>query len=225
MLNDRRRNEDGFTLVELLITTVIVGTIIGALAGILIQYFRVSTNTQSRLSETTDQQFVSAYWQQDVSSLGLRGYTPANAGDQFPVRQSAWTGSAPSGVPAGCVNGLTGTVVVGFVWNDYPIGNPSATAFDATVNGVVYTAQQVGAQWELTRVRCSSTAAAKSNVIAHRLTERPTATCLNSANVVVQCSSTSPLPAVVKLAMSVKDLTNADSTGYTSTLIAQRRQG
>lgn len=229
MLSRRGRGDDGFTLIELVVTIAIVGVVVVSAAGILIQYLKVSGTTQTRLSESTDEQFVSAYWQQDVSSLGSHGFTPnAGAGNQLPVQQSVWTtGPAPSGVPSGCTTGLPGSVVIGFTWNDYPGTTDPNSTWTPTVNAAVYVAQQVGVQWQLTRVRCTGVSSVRSVVVAHRLTAAPpTPTCLNATGGSLACTSTSPLPSTVAITLNVKDLSSGTSTtGYSATLTAERRQG
>ncbi len=225
-LTRKARREDGFTLIELVITVAIVGIIVTALGGVMISYLKVSNSTQSRLNESTDQQLTSAYWQQDVSSLGLRSFDAAATGNQIQTQESARAGAAPSGIPSGCTGAVGGgTVVAGFVWNDYPIGAAASAAWDANVNGVLYVAKAVGLQWELSRTRCSTSGSTVTNVIAHRLTGAPTAACLNAAGASTSCTGTAPLPAAVTLTMTVSDKSAATSTGYTTTLTAQRRQG
>jgi prepilin-type N-terminal cleavage/methylation domain-containing protein len=220
--------DEGFTLIELTVTIVILGIVMLAFAGVLIQYLKVSGATRTRLSESTDQQFVSAYFQQDVSSLGVHGFLPAlTNGNQFPTQQSVWTGSAPAGVPSGCVTGLPGSVVVGFAWNDYPGTTDATTTWNATPNAAVYVAQQVGPQWRLTRVRCIG-GTTTSNVVAYKLTQAPTVACVTAGGAsdsgCTASASTSP-PQSVSMTIVVRDLSAPVVTGYTTTLTAQRRQG
>ncbi|MGN6782562.1 MAG: PulJ/GspJ family protein [Marmoricola sp.] len=233
MLTPRRRDDGGFTLIELVITVSIVGTIVVALAGIVLQYVKVSTTTRTRLDESTDQQFVSAYWQQDVSSLGVHGFQPLVANNQLPTQQSVWTGSAPAGVPSGCTTGLPGAVVIGFAWNEYPTStgpsdNPTTVWTNAVVNAAVYVAQQVGSEWQLSRIRCTG-ATPTTTVVARHLTAAPTPTCLASdGQTTVSCTATSPFPAVVTLNLDVAEHETGSAvstTGYNVTLSAQRRQG
>lgn len=223
-----RQDESGFTLIELVMSVAIVGIIVVALAGVVLQYLKVSTTTQSRLDESTDQQFVSAYWQQDVSSLGVHGFQPAVVGNQTPAQQSVWTAAAPSGVPSGCTTGLPGSLVIGFAWNDYPgTDDPNTTWTTVTPNAAVYVAQQTGAEWQLSRVRCTG-GATTTHVVAHHLAQIPTAACLAQDGSGVPCTATSPLPIVVSLVLDVQEQAPGSpisTTGYTTTLTAQRRQG
>lgn len=230
MLSDQRpRKDDGFTLVELIVTVAIVGFITVTLTGVVILYLKLSTTTQARLTESTDQQFASTYWQQDVSSLGVHGFTPA-AAEQLPVQQSVRLGAAPAGTPAGC-SGLPGTVI-GLAWNDYPGSTDPIATWNATANAAVYVTEADGEQLKLSRVRCIG-GTTKTNVIARKLdpASPPVARCLGSnGTTVVSCTSTSPLPATVQLVLTVRDLSAKSpsgpaSAGYTTTLTAQRRQG
>lgn len=221
------RDEAGFTLIELIVTVAIVGIVVTALGGVMISYLKLSNTTQAKLNETTDQQLTSAYWQQDVSSLGRRLFDPAPStpGNQIQVQESARLGAAPAGMPSGCTAGASGTIVIGFVWNDYPVGGTAVTAWDATVSGVIYFANQVGPQWELSRIRCTTGGATRTAVVAHRLTAAPVAACFDSAGASSNCFATAALPATVTLTMNVSDQSFGSSTGYTTVLTAQRRQG
>ena len=74
----KRRNDCGFTLVELLVVITILGMIIAPLAGVVLSYVRTSTVTTARLAESHDVQITAAYWNQDVAGMGTRSTSGSN---------------------------------------------------------------------------------------------------------------------------------------------------
>ena len=64
----------------------IIGIIGSALTGVVISYLKTTADTESRLVESHDVQFAAAYWQRDVSSIGVRSYDPGTK--TFPLQQS-----------------------------------------------------------------------------------------------------------------------------------------
>jgi len=64
----RGREVDGFTLVELLISTTIVGIVLSAVFGSMILYFNTVTDTTDRLSESPSLQIVSSWFGVDAQS-------------------------------------------------------------------------------------------------------------------------------------------------------------
>ncbi len=91
------RDDNGFTLIEMVMTVAIMGIISATLFGVMFQYLKTTGDTGARLNESTDQQFISTYWQNDVSSLGRRSLALATA--TFSTDQSVFVGpGGPGGV-------------------------------------------------------------------------------------------------------------------------------
>lgn len=215
----RTRSDDGFTLVELVLAVAILGLISATLVGVVFQYLKVTTATSTRLAESTDQQFVSAYWQQDVSALGRR----ALSGATITTSQSVWVGAA---APGGCGSSVPGAVVVSFAWREFQTGSDPVTAWDGTAQEAAYVASGT----VLKRVRCRAGVAGPAHTVAHNLVGTPTVTCLDHNDAVTETPTAAKcadaaLPARVSLSINVTDTDAASTTGYTTTLTADRRQG
>jgi prepilin-type N-terminal cleavage/methylation domain-containing protein len=89
------RNEAGFTLIELIIVTLIIPIIVGAITLALVSVFSLQTGTASRVSDSADAQVVSSNFETDVQNASL-------------------ITSASSGVSPQCVPGAAGgTQVLG----------------------------------------------------------------------------------------------------------------
>ena len=207
------RGDSGFTLVEVVITVAILGVVTAALCGIVLQYLKTTADTTARLSESTDQQFISTYWQSDVSSLGKRSFaTTSVSASQSVFEGAAYTGSCL--VPGG-------SVVVSFAWNDFAFNavDPDV-AWSSTVDEVTYaTVPSADAGLSLKRVRCHGGAVGTPHTVALNLTGPPSVACDTT------CSSASPLPNRVAMTFTVRDGDHPQSVGYTTTVSADRRQG
>lgn len=187
-------------------TVSMMGIIAAALAGILIQYFKTTVDTQARLTESQDVQLAASYWQRDVASIGVRIY---DAGTKtFPLQQSVGT------TPACSLPG--GTVAATLAWTEF-------TSLDSTDNGRVVTVSYVavadGAGFDLERVRCTGATVDSTTQVAHSLTAVPNLTCN------VSCTGTGAnVPTLVNLGLTVRDPDGNGTTNYTATLTGERRQ-
>lgn len=209
----RTRGDDGFTLIEMVVTVAIMGIVYATLIGIVFQYLKTTTDTSARLNESTDQQFISTYWQNDVSSLGRQtfsGSVPLNAA------QSVFVDAAG---PGNCGTAV-GTVVVAFAWSEFNVNavNPD-NAWNTTPHEVAYVTVLVGSRLLLKRVRCRNGVTSEPQTVARNLTAKPTIACDTS------CVSTTSPPNRVSMKFIVKDADHPTSQGYTTTVSADRRQG
>lgn len=210
LTREESRSDDGFTLIELVITVAIMGIISSALIGVVMVYLKTTTQTRTRLAESTDQQFVSTYWQADVSSLGRRTF---NAGAADPVPSQASVTIAPG---TGC-GSAEGSVVVRLDWTEFKVTDPTHT-WETSDQAVAY----VRSGTTLKRVRCKAGVAGPPLVVAHNLDPgaAPAVSCTPTAD----CSGSS-LPATVALRLPIRNAGEGSVTGYTTTLTADRRQG
>lgn len=207
-----RRDEDGFTLMEVMVAVAILGIIAASLTGVVLSYLKTSGVTRARLNESTDQQFISTYWQNDVSSLGRRSFNPADV-NPVPTTQSVFVGAAG---PAGC-GASVGTVVVAFAWQEYTVNGTPANAWTATPQEVAYVRVGGSAPFTLKRVRCKNGVEGAPLTVAHKLTGTPTITCDST------CTAAT-VPNRVSMQFTVRDDSETDSIGYTTTVSADRRQ-
>lgn len=208
----RPDGDDGFTLIEMVMTVAILGIISATLLGVVLQYLKTAADTGARLNESTDQQFVSTYWQNDVSSLGRRSLAMSTG--TFSTEQSVFVGSAG---PGGCGDSV-GTVVVAFLWNEFETDTAAPDPWASKPHAVAYVTVPRGSRLALQRIRCKDGAAGQPRTVAHNLVETPTISCDTT------CTASSP-PNRVSMTLTVKDADHADSAGYTTTVSADRRQG
>ena len=59
--------DDGFTLIELILSIALLGLVFGAISLAMVASLRTNDETQGRLDETRDEQFVAAYLASDVA--------------------------------------------------------------------------------------------------------------------------------------------------------------
>jgi prepilin-type N-terminal cleavage/methylation domain-containing protein len=206
--------EGGFTLVELLLVIVIIGVISVPLSGVLVGYLQNTDATMARLIESHDVQIASAYWAQDVASIGTR--SPTYAPKQSVERDVAFnSGLYP------CGGAGTPNAIVRLAWDDFSV-DPSTNAVTATVVSVAYVVvQTVSGPTELHRLRCQGSAAVVSDAtLAHDLdpVTPPTLTCATPT-----ACTTSTVPVKLILTLTIKDPKN-QGAAYVVPLTGQRRQ-
>jgi prepilin-type N-terminal cleavage/methylation domain-containing protein len=197
----RPSGDAGFTLVELLISIVILGVIAAPLAGVIIGYLKNAGATSDRLSQSHDEQIAAAYFAQDVQAVGIRDYSVAATLDA-PLKPSiernvaAGTGAFPCGPLA---------AVIRFAWDEFDPATGTSTR-------VVVAYAQDGA--ELHRLVCKGAAAPVDIRIAHHVLSAAV-TCSTD------CAGTPPavaVPTTVQLVLTIEGF--ADPV----TLTGQRRQ-
>lgn len=221
-LKQTLRDQDGFTLVELLITVAILGVIAIPLCGVVIEYLKTSATTEARLTESVDQQFAAVYWQADASSLGQRAFRSSDA--TTPAARSVFVGG---GSPGGCGNSVAGgSVVVAFAWTDFAVDATADHAWDSTPQEVAYVSVPSGTQFVLQRVRCHNGVAGTPITVARSLTMAPSVVCTPTCDPTYTSDPADDhLPQTVAMTLMVRDNSAPASVGYTTTLTADRRQG
>jgi prepilin-type N-terminal cleavage/methylation domain-containing protein len=210
-----RRDDRGVTLIEVLIVIVLLGIIAAPIAGALIGFLRNTNQLQFRLAESHDAQISSAYFAQDVQSIGVHDWTAA----PYPLKPSVEQNVAATGGTYPCGTASTPNAVLRLAWDDPAVatGTPSYVV-------VSYVVQVVGTEQQLRRLRCvnSSSTISSDIIIAHNLVSAPVATCATAAGVPQSCAGL-PVPQIVSLPLTVRKDGNTGNA-LTVTLVGQRRQ-
>lgn len=208
--------DDGFSLLELMMTVAIVGVIITGLTGTVLAYLKNTVATESRLTESHDIQFAAAYWQRDVASIGVRANTYDTVNDSFALEQSV--GVAPAcTLPSG-----TGTTVVTLAWSEYD----SLVSTDPPTKVTVsyrYLADADGGK--LIRVRCNGSTLDSTVEVAHSLAAEPAQPQCSGPGGSSCTLAGNNVPVTISLTLLVRD-PDREATGvpYEVTLTGERRQ-
>ena len=198
----RRPGDDGVTLIELLVAIAMLGIIAVPLGTALISFLRNTNATSDRLAESHDAQIASAYFAQDVQSIGVRNWT---APGPFSMGTSVETNAPPKSGLFPC--GVTGdpNAVIRMAWDD-PTG--ASTRRTVTVSYVVRGR-------ELHRLRCDDGTSNPTSdlVMAHNVA---------SVGTPVLTGPVAGIPQSVSVTLTIQAPT--DSGSLPVTLYGQRRQ-
>ena len=230
-----RRDDAGFTLVELLISFVILGVIALPLAEVVIGYLKNTNTSIARLRASHDMQIAAAYFARDVANVGVHDYSNAAAVAAGcdsaatclpPLAASIETGVSATGGTYPCGASTLPAAIVRFAWDDFstsPITPPGQVR-------VAYVPEPAGAVQELHRITCTAAYAGpgwaapvvvSDLIVAHYLTVAPTIACSTSCT-----GGIAPIPAVpqdVTITLTIKDPADTNPA-YSVTLTGQRRQ-
>lgn len=194
--------DTGFTLVELLISIVILGIISVPLGNVLGGYFRNAGATTALLSESHDVQIATTYWAQDVASVGTRST----------VSPYAFTQSVEAGVANSAGNypcGSAGISIARLAWDDYGVvSGPVRIAYVVRNGGT-----------ELHRLTCRGSATVSSDITLARDLDPATAPTLTCSGT---CTAATP-PATLTLNLTLKNPKNPGAA-WSVGLTGQRRQ-
>jgi prepilin-type N-terminal cleavage/methylation domain-containing protein len=206
-VNSGPRGDAGVTLVELLVAIVMLGIIAAPLGSALISFFRNSNATSDRLAESHDAQISSAYFGQDVQSIGVRDWS--NPAGPYAIGTSVETNAAPKGGTFPCGLSADANAVIRMAWDD-----PTGSSTRRTVI-VSYVVRQVGTEKQLHRLRCDDGTSTPTTdlVLAHNVL---------SVGTPVLTGPQAGIPQSVSLTLTLKAPTDAGS--LTVTLFGQRRE-
>jgi prepilin-type N-terminal cleavage/methylation domain-containing protein len=146
-----RRDDDGFTLIELIITMVIVGIVMSAVVGALFVMLRTQAGTTARLDETRGTQQLTTYFATDVQSTGYGSDTIT------PTTASVCTVSSPT----------PNANAVQMTWTEVIPNGPTSTYY------VSYRYEPLGSDWLLVRYSCKSGALTPNRIVVARALATP----------------------------------------------------
>jgi prepilin-type N-terminal cleavage/methylation domain-containing protein len=200
-----RRDDHGVTLVELLVAIAVLGIIIAPLTSALIGFFRNVNATNNRFAESDDAEIATAYFAQDVQSIGVRDWSAA----PYPLIQSVETNAPATGGLYPCGSGSTPNAVIRLAWDD----PTSATGRQRVV--VAYVVMTAGGEQQLHRLRCvgGSTTPSVDLVVTHNVYSVSGPVLTGPA----------AIPVAIAVTVNVKAPTNTGAP-LAVTLYGQRRQ-
>lgn len=213
----RWRDDRGFTLVELLVSVVILGAVALPLGQAIIGFLKESDSTAAWLAESHDAQISSAYFAQDVRSIGVRAGFTSTATPA--LQQSVELNAPPTSGVGPCGPATTPNAALRLSWDDYPSW-PSTSPSRTSVAYVV-----VGST--LHRLRCEGGALKSDATVAHGLVTSPStpAVTVTCAGTTTSCTgSGNDVPTRISLTLTLHDADRRGGADYTVTLTGTRRQ-
>jgi prepilin-type N-terminal cleavage/methylation domain-containing protein len=214
-LNRTMRTDAGFTLVELLVTVVILAVITVPLSNVVISALRNTDTTSNRLALSHDAQIATTYFARDVSTVGTRDYSAAPAGNTtVPFKPSVQLNASYDAGGKTCGTAATPTAALRLLSDAW---DHTTTPPSSQVDVVAYYLKANGSVSELRRIKCvgPNTVPESDVVLAHYV---------DPATVSVTCSSTceaADVPDEITLSFTV---TKPSVEPYAITLTGQRRQ-
>lgn len=210
-------NEGGFTLIEVLVTVVIMSIISVGLVGVVISYFKTSVDARSRFTESFSLQLAATYWQRDVASIGIRGYDDdPDAEDPFPLLPSV-------GVDPVCTVPRDLTEVVTLGWSNYDSTVSTEPPLTVTVTYGTREDDQNSGSYDLYRIRCDEGTPdpTENSRVANSLADLPDApVCAPEPD----CGAAGQnLPQTIDLTLAIAD-PDGNGAPTTTTLTGKRRQ-
>jgi prepilin-type N-terminal cleavage/methylation domain-containing protein len=198
------RSEDGYTLIELIISIIILATITGALSATFLTANNANANISERIHESNDAQLTAGFWSADAMAAG--GVNPV-------------TGTTDSGLGVFTATDATcglggGTLVIGFKWKEWA-SRDSATTADTFTTRIAQYVYRAGTA-ELERRTCADGTPTGSVTLATRVAAKPTTACDPSAN----CPG---LPNTVSITVTETNDPQTAPSPYTFTLSATVR--
>jgi hypothetical protein len=207
------RNEDGFTLIELVIVTLVLPIVIGAIALALVSIFSIQGSVSGRLTGSGDAQVMSSNFEEDVQSAALVSAPLQGIKYIAPTNPAPCASAAQSGDPQ----------VLGLQWGGGQTGALQTEVSYVEVPVVVGSSTT----YKLVRNVCQigSTIPTATSVVSYNVSsgEQAAVTCAATlSSALTQSTSYSSLNvSALPAAVSSTDSISVSSPGTTPTVAAQ----
>jgi prepilin-type N-terminal cleavage/methylation domain-containing protein len=198
------RPEGGFSLIELLIVSLVLPIVVGAITLSLISVFSLQGGVANRLSDSSDAQVVSANFDRDVQSASLI--------------TTYGTSTSPSPCETSTQVANADRQVLGLQWGSGGTG--------AVQTEVSYVEVPVGTSNNLVRNNCQigSTTPVSSTVVSNNIASNQTASVTCSATAATECTGTTNYTNSWISSAGVTgvtfNITEPGSSGFTFKLVA-----